>query len=253
MPLENLYNPQFVKQLFDEMAATYGVINLISSFGFCQRWRKQCVRQVTIKPGMVVFDLMTGMGECWHLVNHTLLNTGTVVALDLSSAMCQRGGLWRHSLPLLDIGIVQQDILCNGLAANGADCIISSFGLKTFSLEQQCTLAAEVQRILKPGGVVSFVEISVPPNFLLRILYLFYLKYCIPLIGKLFLGNPDNYRLLGIYTKNFGDCSAFATALARAGLQVTRLSFFFGCATGVRAVKPGASSLAKEPAVSASP
>ncbi|MEZ4733977.1 MAG: class I SAM-dependent methyltransferase [Caldilineaceae bacterium] len=235
--MENLYNSQFVKQLFDEMAATYGWVNLISSFGFCQRWRKQCVRQVTIKPGMVVFDLMTGMGECWHLVNYDLRNIGAVVALDLSSAMCRRGGLQRRFLPSLDLSIVQQDILYNGLAANSADCIISSFGLKTFSLEQQHILATEVQRLLKPGGVASFVEISVPPSLLLRLPYLFYLQYCIPLIGKLFLGNPDNYRLLGIYTEKFGDCSAFATALAHCGLQVTRCSFFFGCATGIYAVK----------------
>jgi hypothetical protein len=37
--MPDLYDPQFVKRLFEEMAGTYGVVNTLSSFGFNQRWR----------------------------------------------------------------------------------------------------------------------------------------------------------------------------------------------------------------------
>ena len=63
MAREDLYDPAFVRGLFDEMAATYGPVNLLSSFGFCIRWRRQCLRLIDLRPGSTVLDLMCGMGE----------------------------------------------------------------------------------------------------------------------------------------------------------------------------------------------
>ena len=62
---------------------------------------------------------------------------------------------------------------------------------------------------------------------------MFYLKNIIPLIGKLLLGNPDNYKMLGIYTENFGDCRKMQTYLEGEGINVEYKSFFFGCASGL--------------------
>jgi ubiquinone/menaquinone biosynthesis C-methylase UbiE len=59
----------------------------------------------------------------------------------------------------------------------------------------------------------------------------------IPWIGRLFLGNPSNYRMLGVYTQEFGSCKHFAECLREQGMQVTETSHFFGCATGVRGLK----------------
>jgi len=72
----------------------------------------------------------------------------------------------------------------------------------------------------------------------LRAAYMFYLKWVIPLIGRLLLGNPDCYRMLGVYTQAFGNATHFAGCLRKAGLEVDPVSYFFGCATGVRGRKP---------------
>ena len=40
--------------------------------------------------GMTVYDLMTGMGECWHLINRYLRDDGLLLALDFSPEMCRR-------------------------------------------------------------------------------------------------------------------------------------------------------------------
>jgi len=116
---------------------------------------------------------------------------------------------------------------------------VSSFGLKTFTAEQQEQLARVVLRILRPGGTFSFLEISVPPFAWLRWPYLFYLSYIVPFIGRIFLGNPNNYRMLGRYTAAHRNCSEFANRCSSAGLVVSQTSFFFGCATGVTGRKPG--------------
>jgi len=54
----------------------------------------------------------------------------------------------------------------------------------------------------------------------------------------LFLGNPANYRMLGVYTREFGHCRHFAQCLREQGLEVAEGSYFFGCTTGVRGIKP---------------
>jgi demethylmenaquinone methyltransferase/2-methoxy-6-polyprenyl-1,4-benzoquinol methylase len=110
--------------------------------------------------------------------------------------------------------------------------------LKTFNRDQQSLLATRVADILRPGGAFSFIEISVPRSALLRAVYMAYLKRVIPLVGRVLLGNPECYRMLGIYTEAFGDATHFAECLRRAGLRATYTSYFFGCATGVKGIKP---------------
>ena len=59
------------------------------------------------------------------------------------------------------------------------------------------------------------------------------------MLGRLLLGNPDNYRMLGRYTEAFGDAGPLVPVFASAGLDVAVLSLFFGCATGIVGRKPG--------------
>ena len=238
MTTPDLYNPTFVRAFFDEMSKTYGVTNNISSFGFCKRWREQCVAHVVIRPGMTVYDLMTGMGECWQPIRQQLHDQGYLVALDFSSEMCHRARRHAAEFQPLSVQVVEEDVLRNTLETASADCTVSTFGLKTFSDEQKVVLAQEIARLLRPGGSFSLLEISVPSLPLLRLPYVFYLKYVIPLIGKLLLGNPNNYRLLGVYTKRFGNCHTMAACLRAAGLHVEYKQFFFGCATALVGRKP---------------
>jgi ubiquinone/menaquinone biosynthesis methyltransferase len=229
----DIYQPSVVARLFDEMSATYGFVNVISSFGFCVLWRKQCVGHIRWRPGAVVYDLMSGMGELWPSMVRRLRPGGEILAVDISEQMCKHANAAAGVKAGVPIAIHQADVLDNDLPDASADVIISSFGLKTFSPSQQRLLAIQVRRLLKPGGPFSFLEISTPPNRLLRSLYLFYLHRLIPPIGRACLGNPDNYRMLGVYTQAFENVRGFADALREAGLEVRCHRHFFGCATAV--------------------
>lgn len=225
-----LYDAAFVRGLFDGMAATYGAMNLVSSFGFCDVWRRQCVAAARIVPGEVVLDLMSGMGECWPLVARRLDGRGWLAGIDFSEAMSERARGQARRLAPLAVEVRQEDFLATAVPDASADVAVSAFGLKTFSPEQQATASRELFRILKPGGRFSLVEISKPPARVLRGPYLLYLRRVIPLLGRAFLGNPDNYRLLGLYTEAFAP-DHMARCLAEAGLAVAPRKLFFGCAT----------------------
>jgi ubiquinone/menaquinone biosynthesis C-methylase UbiE len=243
----DIYSPEFVRGLFDEMSQTYGVVNLVSSFGFAVRWRRQCIKQVPIRVGDVVFDLLSGMGELWPGLAAKVGRTGRICALDFSPVMCARSRVSAGRLPEASIALRQEDVLRNSIADSSADVVVSSFGLKTFTSPQRARLAREVARILRPGGTFSFLEISVPPLALLRWPYMAYLNHLVPWIGRLLLGNPDNYRLLGVYTAAHRDCREFAQQCTAAGLRVRFSSFFFGCATGVVGQKPDHAAAAPAP------
>ena len=236
----NIYDPAFIAKLFDEMSGTYGAVNLISSFGFCVIWRGVCLRQLPLKPGMRVYDLMSGMGELWPGIHPRIAPGGQIHAVDISPVMCSRAEKTsaRCRAAKVPVQVLRADVLENDLPDASADAISCSFGLKTFSLEQQRTLARQIFRLLKPGASFSFLEISVPGSAFLRIPYLFYLTHIIPILGWMFLGNPDNYRYLSRYTKAFGNVSHFSQALTDEGLTVKQFAHFFGCATGVTGSRP---------------
>lgn len=235
---EDIYAPSFVARLFDDMSASYGMTNLVSSFGFCRRWRRQTVEGVTLYPGLTVIDMMTGMGECWRFVSRPLNGEVRIIGIDLSADMCRRARQKRPDVRARSIEVVHGDALATGLPDDSADVVVASFGLKTLSKTQTSDLSRELWRLLKPGGSFSFVEISIPAPALLRLPYVFYLRRVIPVIGRLFLGNPDNYRMLAVYTERFGDGAYVTSALQAQGFLVRSEPLFFGCARRISGAKP---------------
>jgi ubiquinone/menaquinone biosynthesis methyltransferase len=234
---QSLYDVDSVRILFDEMASTYGRVNLISSLGFAARWRHLSVAALPVaSPRARMVDLMSGTGELWRSIALHESAVNEVVAIDISAQMMLRAP---RRQPFV-ITVREEDVLQTQLPSGSFDAVVSSFGLKTFDTDQQQALSCVVARLLRPGGVFSFVEISVPSNTVLRALYMFYINRIIPLLGRVFLGNPANYRLLGAYTEAFHNCRHFAECLRAAGLQAEFTNYFFGCASGVTGRKPGA-------------
>jgi ubiquinone/menaquinone biosynthesis C-methylase UbiE len=219
------------------MSGSYERTNLITSFGFSRRWRLQAVERLGLRPGMAVHDWMTGMGEGWTPILTRIGPAGRLVAVDLSAGML---GHARRRLQTMraDIEIIEGDLLELALPGSSADAILCLFGLKTLSPADRARFAAELVRVLRPGGSFSLIEVSVPSWRPLRAAYLFYLKTVIPILGRILLGNPDNYRMLGVYTERFGDCRALTDVVRAAGLDATYGESFFGCATGVWGSRP---------------
>lgn len=232
-----IYDPLYVAALFSEMSATYGFTNLTASLGFAAIWRRFCVASLPDHQLETCCDLMSGMGELLTSVIRKHPELKEITAVDFCPEMCRaiEQTSLRQAVP---VRILQEDVLRSTLPSNSFDCVLCSFGLKTFSPSQQRSLAQLVQRLLKPGGVFSFVEISVPHNRLIRHPFLSYIRTVVPKIGRMCLGNPLNYRMLGEYTERFGNAEVFSSYLREEGLYTEPLSHFFGCCTGVAGRKP---------------
>ncbi|GGF22539.1 class I SAM-dependent methyltransferase [Echinicola rosea] len=234
----DLYDPTFVKGMFDRMSNTYGLANLVTSFGFTAVWRYQCIAALPVSEARTAgYDLMSGMGESWPAIQRRFGKDVRIMAVDISDEMNHkaRRNIQRHGYQ--KIKLRQLNILDHDLPEESAEFIVSTFGLKTFSLVQQEALAKEMARLLKPGGAFSLIEISEPRPRILKWLYMFYLKVVIPWIGKVFLGNKEDYRMLGKYCEHFKNSRDFYRYLKAYGMEVSYKSYFFGCATGVYGIK----------------
>jgi demethylmenaquinone methyltransferase/2-methoxy-6-polyprenyl-1,4-benzoquinol methylase len=235
--MKAIYDENFVKDLFNKMSASYTLMNRITSFGFSEKWRRQFVEELDITDGSVVVDFMTGMGECWSYV---FANTHNVelIAIDFSPEMLKNAIKQQQNFATEKITLLEENVLKCSLENNSVDFLISGFGLKTFNEQQLNELAQQVRRVLKPGGNFSLVDVSIPESKLLKVPYIFYLKNVIPQLGKLFLGNPETYKMLGIYTEQYVNSQAVEKIFEANGLEVSYLKYFYGCASGIKGSKP---------------
>lgn len=175
---------------------------------------------------------MSGMAELSIHVCKRVEKPEQIFAIDLSPEMNRlaRNSISRKKLSFCKV--IKGDALATDIPSDSIDAVVSTFGLKTFSVQQLQQLAAEVKRILKPGGQIAFLEISVPKFWLLKLTYMFYLNRIIPIVGRILMGNPENYRLLGVYTTRFQNCDQAIQIFQNSGIAIEPKSFFFGCATG---------------------
>lgn len=236
---EDIYDPAFVKDVFDRCSDQYIAFSWVCSFGFTERWRRQCVDALPeLVEGATGYDLMAGTGEVWPHLLRRRPDLAAITAVDISSGMHQRALDRLHRHRAHRISFIEDDVLASQLPDESADFVVSTFGLKTFDRDRQSRLARLVARVLKPGGSFAMIEASDPKGWLLRPLYLFHLKAVLPLVERFLLNGAQDFARIGVYSTNFGDAGHIAESLAAEGLEVRFRKHFFGCATSVSGRKP---------------
>jgi demethylmenaquinone methyltransferase/2-methoxy-6-polyprenyl-1,4-benzoquinol methylase len=236
----DIYDPAFVKGVFDRCSDRYIAFSYLCSLGFTERWRRQCVAALPepATDAPICYDLMAGTGEAWPHLLKRFPRAARIVAIDISSGMHRRAMERLHVHRAHRIEFIEDDVLASKLAPASADLIISTFGLKTFNAGQHRRLARLIANVLKPGGGFALIEASDPKGWWLRPLYLFHHKIVLPMIERLFLRGAKDFAMIGRYSTAFGDAGAFADMLRGEGLDVAFRRFFFGCATGVVGRRP---------------
>jgi demethylmenaquinone methyltransferase/2-methoxy-6-polyprenyl-1,4-benzoquinol methylase len=235
----DIYDPAFVKQVFDRCSDKYIAFSYVCSMGFTERWRKQCVAALDLPPGSRTgYDLMAGTGEVWPHLFAKSPQIESIVAVDISSGMHRRAIERLHTMRAHRIRFVEDDVLASDLPECSADFIVSTFGLKTFDSTQHRKLAELTARVLRPGGRFAYIEASDPKGWVLRWLYLFHLKFFLPMIERVFLRGAQDFAMIGTYSTNFGDAQEFVGMLCEQGLEAEFRKAFFGCATIACGFKP---------------
>lgn len=209
---ENKVNKQnksvIVRNLFDNIAPVYDLLNNIISFGLHKRWKKQAIAFLEIKEGDKVLDLCCGSGDMTKLILDEKIKNINITATDFSSKMLDQARKRFDKTSL--VNIIQADAMNLPFVDNSFDCIIISFGLR--NLESIPDGLIEMKRVLKKGGRLVSIDFGKPKSPLFKLMFNLYFNIFVPIFGLLFK-KFEEYSYLPSSIKNFPSPSSLVTLL----------------------------------------
>ena len=174
-----------VEDLFAAVAPRYDLINDLQSLGFHRLWKLRLVRLANPRPGLVALDLCCGTGD----VALALARRGaTVTGIDFSNAMLD---VARRRLAPTGVQFIHGDAMQLPFPDASADIVTVAYGLRNVADVDRAL--AEWRRVLRPGGRLVVLEFGKPPNAAWRWLYFQYLRWLVPVFGRVFCGDADTH------------------------------------------------------------
>ena len=204
-----------VRGVFDSVAGKYDLMNDLMSAGLHRMWKRFTVELSGVRAGSKVLDLAGGTGDLARLFHARVGKTGTVVHTDINGTMLAAG---RDKL--LDAGIALPTVQCNAEAlpftSRTFDCVSIAFGLRNVTRKEPAL--AEMQRVLKPGGVALVLEFSrvwAP----LAPAYDWYSFNVLPRLGKRIAKDEASYRYLAESIRVHPDQETLKATMIEAGFD----------------------------------
>lgn len=227
--------------MFETTASTYDLQNRMLSFRRDVHWRSVLVERLSPPPGGVIADLATGTGDV-ALAICARYPTVTVVGVDVSDAMLRFARRKVRAANLADrIQLRPGDLRALPLEDSSVDAITLSFGIR--NIPQRDAVLRECRRILRPGGSVWVMEMTLPRRGLVAGVYRFYFDHFLPVLGNALSGTDYAYSYLARSVHAFPEAERFAGEIREAGFRTVRAApITFGTATIWRGRKPVAAA-----------
>jgi len=184
-------SPAIIASMFDRIASTYDLLNFTLSFSMDERWRKTVISLLNIKDGDKVLDMATGTGD---MSIRAIRTAGcTVTGLDISRRMLDIASQ-KSKDSRGRFHITAGNALAMPFSNETFDHAMTAFGIRNMS--DLSTFLREVFRVLKCGGRLAVLELSVPSRLPWKWVYLAYFKVVLPVIGGMISGDFRAYRYL---------------------------------------------------------
>lgn len=213
-----------VYSVFQSIARSYDAGNDRISLRLHRRWKRAAIAALAReKPSGPALDLGCGTGDMLELLSGCFPEM-ELVGLDISPNMLdvaheRLGGRAHISLRL-------GDALRLPYEKGSFGCVVCAFALRNAA---DCgKVAAELARVLKPGGAVCILDSFVPERKSVLPLYRLYFGHVMPLLGGGFRKRRE-YDWLNRSTELFASAKGVAEMLRSSGIEVTaQRSFMFG-------------------------
>nr|WP_314585537.1 demethylmenaquinone methyltransferase [Paenibacillus terrigena] len=185
---------QFVHAVFENIAPKYDMMNDVLSFRRHKAWRKFTMKKMDVKPGDTAIDLCCGTCD-WTISIAEASQTGNIVGLDFSQNMLDVGKVKvDRAGKTRQIDLVQGNAMELPFEDNQFDYATIGFGLRNVPDLQR--VLKEMQRVVKPGGMIVCLELSKPTWQPFKGIYYFYFQKVLPLIGKYLVKRYEQYKWL---------------------------------------------------------
>lgn len=215
-----------IRNLFDDIATDYDRLNHILSLDIDKIWRRRAVKEIIRKDRpQEILDVACGTGDFAIAVAKEAPEASHITGIDLSEGMLSIG---RDKVSAAGfsgrISMEQGD--CEALPYNDCrfDTVSVAFGIRNF--EHKETGLEEMFRVLKPGGKVVILELSIPDSHILQQMYKIYFLHILPAIGGAVSGNRGAYRYLPASVLKFPKQDVFLGMMSAAGFSEVRVKSF---------------------------
>lgn len=217
-----------IRDLFNSIAEDYDKLNHILSLGVDRTWRKRAIKCIAEDKPQRILDIACGTGDFSLEIARRTNPETMIVGLDLSEGMLEvmdrkvaEAGLSGR------ISTRQGNSEAMDFADDLFDRVTIAFGIRNF--ENRETALKEILRILKPGGRLVILELSVPSNTVLRWFYNLYFTKVLPWIGGAVSGDKAAYSYLPASVIQFPGKEEWMATMSSCGYkEVRHKAFTFG-------------------------
>ena len=214
------------ERLFNSIAPTYDSLNHWLSLGVDKSWRRRSLRWI-VDPSapQQILDIACGTGDYSIAIARRAHPDTVVTGVDLTEAMLQvmRSKVEKAGLSGR-IVTEQGNAEAMRFADNRFDRATIAFGIRNFEHREQAL--REILRVLKPGGRLVILELSVPSNPLLRWCYNLYFTRLLPAIGGMVSGDKAAYRYLPASVASFPGRDEWMSIMRGCGYRQVRHKAF---------------------------
>lgn len=217
---------RWVQSMFEDVAPRYDFLNHLLSFNIDRSWRKRLLKRVAPileQSDCRVLDLCCGTGDA--LLELQAASKSTVLGGDFCHPMLVTA---RRKIASLRFGsqVFEGDALTLPIRDQSLDLITIAFGFR--NLANYRSGLAELDRVLRPGGVLAILEFSHPREWFVRTSYGIYSKFFLPLIGGLFSGSRVAYEYLPESIARFPRAEVLTEMIKQAGFREASFEFLSG-------------------------
>lgn len=209
-----------IEKLFDSISGDYDRLNHLLSLGIDRSWRRRALKWI-VEPGktQAILDVACGTGDLSIAIARKN-GSAQVTGVDLSEGMLKimSGKVARAGL---DAMITAEQGNCESLRfADGTfDRVTIAFGIRNFAHREAAL--KEILRVLKPGGRLVILELSVPSWQPARWAYKLYFTKILPMIGGAISGDKAAYRYLPASVLAFPGKREWMATMASCGYSGT--------------------------------
>lgn len=200
-----------VRKMFDAIAGRYDLMNRLMTMGQDQKWRKFVVDKAGDPKRGWTLDLATGTGDIACLA-HRSYTAAQVIGADFSWNM-----LVEAKRRFSDKPIIWQSCDANNLPFQQSVFESVTFGYLLRNVDDVVCVLKEVHRCLKPGGRVVCLDTTPPEKNILYPFIRFYLRFMVPLLGRLIAGDEAAYGYLIGSTMKFYSADELSEKFQEAG------------------------------------
>ena len=222
---------QRVHNVFEKISDNYDKMNSVISFQQHIKWRKDTMKKMNVQPGSKALDVCCGTADWTIALADAVGPDGKVVGLDFSQNMLKVGVEKVKELGLKQVELVHGNAMELPFPDNSFEYVTIGFGLR--NVPDYLQVLKEMQRVVRPGGIVVCLETSQPTLIGYKQLYYFYFRFIMPMFGKLLAKSYNEYAWLHESARDFPGMRELARMFEQAGLTEVKYKPYSGGAAAV--------------------